>query len=117
MFLKVILYRSLVISIVLAALTSTVSMVINTLEAQTYIINDAKFEQAVRESDNKPMVQYIEKAKSGRSIIDRMLSTFSYPGFWIFWFKAFIYVVIPVFLGSLSIIFWNNKRPLQNRGR
>ena len=98
--------RSLVISIIFAAASSLISVTRSAVLAQKNVAIDYSQSELAKGLKDGDTIEYFEQSRNKEAGVELILHSFSYPGFRHFWLKAFLFLVVPMFLGCLTISYW-----------
>ena len=105
------IFRSLVVSIFFASLAGMVAAVSSLMQAQALIAKGGSVEYMEPGQEGYEIIQFNNAARSKTTNLEKFQHSFSHPQFWLFWLLSCSYIVLPVFLGCLTIVFWYRKRP------
>ncbi len=105
--------RSAIVAAGIATVFSLVSITYGTVEAQRFVGSEIP-DSELRKHASNDVVEYFAAARADRSAVEEMVHAFSYPGYWRYWFRAFLLLFAAVFIGCLILVGWLNRSKKSN---
>ncbi len=100
-----------IISVLIAAIASLCTITVSTASIQAEDMNAT----ALREHCLDDAAQWSETKATTRSGLAAFIHNFTYPGFWVFWFRGFRTLFASLLVGTVSVTIWNEKRRSANQ--
>ncbi len=100
--------KALVIAFVVSLLISFVNIIVSTIEAQELMSGMSDHDISGQEISDDA-VQYIKNTRIETSVYERLFNTFSYPGFYRYWFGGFFILFLSGFLSCIIFAYVKTK--------
>lgn len=100
------LLRCIIVSCVTAIIASFISITISTKSIKSTDLDTTM----LREHGFEDTAQWSETNTITNNSFASFIHTLRYPGFWVFWFRGFRIVFLAVFLGTISVTIWNERK-------